>query len=157
QLLRSNGSVVNPSTIDWKNVNRSNFPYTVRQVPGKDNALGDVKFMFPNQYHVYIHDTPTRNLFTQTDRSFSSGCIRISKPMELTEYLLSDKSEWTRDQIKRTIAQGKERTIFITNPIQVHLLYLTTWAEDDGTVHFRKDIYNRDQPLLAALNQAPPI
>ena len=156
QLLRSNGSVVNPSTIDWKNVNRSNFPYTVRQVPGKDNALGRVKFMFPNPYHVYIHDTPTRDLFAQTDRTFSSGCIRISKPMELADYLLRDKPEWTADQITRTIAQGRERAIYLSNPIQVHILYLTTWAEDDGTIHFRKDVYNRDQPLLAALKQAPP-
>jgi L,D-transpeptidase YcbB len=156
QLLRSNGSVVDPSTIDWKNVTRSNFPYTVRQVPGKDNALGGVKFMFPNPYHVYIHDTPTRDLFAQTDRTFSSGCIRISKPMELADYLLRDKPEWTADQINRTIAQGKERAIYLSNPIQVHILYLTTWAEDDGTMHFRKDVYNRDQPLLAALKQAPP-
>jgi len=156
QLLNRNGTAVNPATVDWKNVNRSNFPYMVRQAPGKDNALGAVKFMFPNQYMVYIHDTPTRNLFVHADRSFSSGCIRISKPLEFAEYLLSDQPEWTSDQINRTIAQGRERTIYLSSPIQVHLLYLTTWAEDDGTVHFRRDIYNRDQPLLSALKQLPP-
>jgi L,D-transpeptidase YcbB len=151
QVLRRDGSVVDPSSIDWKNVNRSNFPYMVRQAPGKDNALGDVKFMFPNQYSVYIHDTPTRNLFVHADRSFSSGCIRISKPLELAEYLLKDKKEWTPEQIKRVIAQGRERTVFITEPISVHILYLTAWADAEGTVHFGKDIYNRDKPLLNAL------
>ncbi|WP_164675212.1 L,D-transpeptidase family protein [Anditalea andensis] len=156
QLIRNDGTVVNPVTVDWKNVNRSNFPYMVRQAPGKDNALGSVKFMFPNQHSIYIHDTPARNLFAQVDRSFSSGCIRISRPMELVEYLLSDKKDWTTDKIKRTIALGKEQTIFLTSPLPVHLLYMTTWAEDDGTVHFRKDIYNRDQSLLNALRQHPP-
>ncbi|MBS9525257.1 L,D-transpeptidase family protein [Litoribacter alkaliphilus] len=156
QVLTREGKVVDAKSIDWKNVTRSNFPYMIRQSPGKDNALGNVKFMFPNQNNVYIHDTPTRNLFVHTDRSFSSGCIRISKPMEFAQYLLQDKPEWTLDQMNRVIAQGKERTVFITDPIQVHLLYMTAWAESDGTVHFRKDIYSRDQPLLNALKQAPP-
>lgn len=155
EVLTRDGKVVTPSSIDWKNVSRSNFPYMVRQAPGKDNALGNVKFMFPNQYSVYIHDTPTRNLFVHTDRSFSSGCIRISRPMEFAAYLLQDKPEWTLEQMNRVIAQRKERTVFLTNPIPVHLLYMTAWAEEDGTVHFRKDIYNRDQPLLNALRQSP--
>jgi len=157
QLISRDGSMVNSANVDWKNVSRSNFPYMVRQAPGKDNALGAVKFMFPNQYSVYIHDTPTRNLFVHADRSFSSGCIRISKPLEFAHYLLSDQSSWTSEQINRTIAQGRERTIFLTTPIPVHLLYMTTWAEDDGTVHFRKDIYHRDQPLLSALKMGPPV
>jgi L,D-transpeptidase YcbB len=155
QVLQSNGTVVDPATIDWKRAATSGFPYMIRQDPGKDNALGAVKFMFPNQYSVYIHDTPTRNLFTHADRSFSSGCIRISKPLELAAFLLSDKPEWTMAQIQKIIDQGKEHTVRI-KPVPVHLLYLTTWAESDGTVHFRKDIYDRDQPLLNALKQAPP-
>jgi L,D-transpeptidase YcbB len=113
--------------------------------------------MFPNQYSVYIHDTPTRNLFVHADRSFSSGCIRISKPMELAEYLLKDKKEWTPEQMKRVIAQGRERTVFITDPIQVHILYLTACADAEGTVHFGRDVYNRDQPLLTALRKGGEI
>jgi len=157
EILTRDGKSVNPSTIDWKNVSRSNFPYMVRQAPGKDNALGNVKFMFPNQHSVYIHDTPTRNLFVQTDRSFSSGCIRISRPMEFASYLLQDKPEWALEQMNSVIAQRKERTVFLSKPIPVHLLYMTAWAEEDGTVHFRRDIYNRDGPLLKALKQAPPL
>jgi L,D-transpeptidase YcbB len=155
QVLRRDGSVVNPSTIDWATVNRSNFPYMIRQEPGRNNALGNVKFMFPNQYHVYIHDTPARNLFERADRSFSSGCIRISKPMEFAAYLLQDKPEWTPAQMNQAIAQRKERTVFLSEPIPVHILYMTVWAEDDGTVHFRRDIYDRDGPLVGALKQGP--
>jgi len=154
-VLTRDGKRINPSTIDWKNVSRSNFPYMVRQAPGKDNALGNVKFMFPNQHSVYIHDTPTRNLFVQTDRSFSSGCIRISKPMEFAAYLLQDKPEWTMAQMNNVIAQKKERTVFLSHPIPVHLLYMTAWAEEDGTVHFRRDIYERDGGLLRALREGP--
>ncbi|WP_143961105.1 L,D-transpeptidase family protein [Litoribacter populi] len=156
QVLTRDGKPVDAKSIDWKNVSRSNFSYMIRQSPGKDNALGNVKFMFPNQYNVYIHDTPTRNLFAHTDRSFSSGCIRISKPMEFAEYLLKDKPEWTQEQMTRVVAQGKERTVFLGEPIPVHIIYMTAWADDNGTVHFRKDLYTRDQPLLNALRQTPP-
>ena len=157
RVLSRDGSVVNPSTIDWKNVTSSNFPYMIRQEPGRNNALGNVKFMFPNPYLVYIHDTPARSLFVHADRSFSSGCIRISKPMELAAYLLQDKPEWTPAQMNQVIAQRKERTVFLSNKIPVHILYMTVWAEEDGTVHFRRDIYDRDGPLLNALKQAPPL
>jgi L,D-transpeptidase YcbB len=156
QVLKSDGSVVDPSTIDWKSISAKGFPYIIRQAPGKDNALGAAKFMFPNQYSVYIHDTPTKELFARTDRSFSSGCIRISKPLEFAAFLLRDKPDWTIDRIKNVVAQGKETTVMISKPLPVHLLYLTAWAEDDGTVHFRKDIYDRDQSLLNALKKTPP-
>jgi L,D-transpeptidase YcbB len=156
EILRSDGSVVDPASLDWKNLSASNFPYRVRQAPGKDNALGAVKFMFPNKYSVYIHDTPSRELFVHADRSFSSGCIRIKRPLEFASFLLQDKPEWTMDRINTVVRQGKETTVFLTNPIPVHILYLTAWAEEDGTVHFRKDIYNRDKPLLNALKETPP-
>ncbi|WMJ74402.1 L,D-transpeptidase family protein [Cytophagaceae bacterium ABcell3] len=156
KVLRNDGSEVDPATIDWKKAAVSGFPYRIRQEPGKDNALGAVKFMFPNKHSVYIHDTPTRNLFVHTDRSFSSGCIRIAKPLELAAYLLQDKPEWTKAQISKVVEQGRERTVHI-KPLAVHLLYLTTWADDEGIVHFRKDIYDRDDVLLKALNQKPPV
>lgn len=155
KVLRADGSEVNPASVDWDKVTARNFPYRIRQDPGPDNALGRVKFMFPNQYMVYIHDTPSRNLFSQTDRSFSSGCIRINKPLEFAEYLLKDNPVWTPEQIKNIVDQGRERTVNLPNPVPVHLLYLTSWADNDGIVYFRKDIYNRDQPLKAALAQSP--
>jgi L,D-transpeptidase YcbB len=155
KVLRADGSEVNPGSIDWNNVTAGNFPYRIRQEPGRDNALGSVKFMFPNQYMVYIHDTPSRNLFSQTDRSFSSGCIRINKPLEFAEYLLTDNPVWTPEQIKNIIDLGRERTVNLPSPVPVHLLYLTSWADNDGIVYFRKDIYDRDQPLKTALAQSP--
>jgi len=156
KVLRNDGTEVDPLTIDWDSVLTTGFPYSIREEPGPVNPLGRIKFMFPNQYNVYIHDSPARNLYLQTDRSFSSGCIRISKPLELGEYLLKDNPEWVPEQIKNVIDQGMERTVILEKPIQVHIVYLTAWADDDGIVYFRKDVYNRDQQLITALKQAPP-
>ncbi len=155
KVLRSDGAEVNPASIDWQSVTLGNFRYRIRQEPGPDNALGRVKFMFPNQYSVYIHDTPVRNLFSQTDRSFSSGCIRIYKPLEFTEYLLRDNPAWTPTQIKSQLDLERMRTVNLNKPVPVHMLYLTAWADDDGVVFFRRDIYDRDQRLLTALSQPP--
>ncbi len=156
KILRRDGTEVNPASIDWHNVTLGNFPYRIRQEPGPDNALGKVKFMFPNQYNVYIHDTPGRNLFSHTDRTFSSGCIRINKPVEFAEYLLRDNPVWTPAQIKSQLDHGQTRTVNLSEPVPVHILYLTVWADDDGLVYFRKDVYDRDQGLLKALRQTPP-
>lgn len=155
KVINKIGMEVDPSTIDWSSIGTNGFPYKVKQNPGADNALGRVKFMFPNKYSVYIHDTPNHSLFGLTDRPFSSGCIRINHPMELAAWLLKDKPEWTPAELESIIKQRKERSVKISEPIQVHILYLTSWASDDGTVYFRKDVYNRDQPLLAALKQRP--
>jgi len=156
KILRIDGTEVDPLSIDWINIVTTGFPYRVHQGPGPKNALGRVKFMFPNQYSVYIHDTLDHNLFGRTDRSFSSGCIRVNNPMALAAWLMKDNPAWTPAQIKNVIDQGKEQTINIAKPVQVHIVYLTAWASDDGVVYFRKDIYELDQPLLAALKQDPP-
>jgi len=152
KILRSDGTEVNPLSIDWKKVVTNGFPYSIRQEAGPDNALGRVKFIFPNKYSVYIHDTPNRNLFGSTNRSLSSGCIRVNNYLELAAWLMKDDPSWTSAQIKKVIDQGKERTVILAKPIKVHIVYLTAWASDDGTVYFRKDIYERDQSLLTALN-----
>jgi len=156
KILRIDGTEVDPSTIDWINIVTAGFPYRIHQEPGPKNALGRVKFVFPNQYSVYIHDTPNHNLFGRSDRSLSSGCIRVNNPLALAAWLMKDNPAWTSAQIKNVIDQGKERTVNLATPIQVHIVYLTAWASDDGLVCFRKDIYNRDQPLMAALKQGPP-
>ncbi|MFH7326474.1 murein L,D-transpeptidase [Desulfurivibrio sp. C05AmB] len=146
---------VDPATVDWQAITARNLPYRFRQDPGPDNALGRVKFMFPNKYHVYLHDTPRRELFWKVARDFSSGCIRVEKPFELAEYLLSDRPEWTRERIEATIATNVERTVTINRPIPVHLSYWTAWADQDGTINFRRDIYRRDERLYAALQDQP--
>jgi len=151
-----------PSTIDWSSLSASNFPYRLRnfpyrlrQNPGPGNALGQVKFMFPNAHNVYLHDTPTRSTFGQAERGFSSGCIRLEHPMELAEHLLSDTPGWDRERIRRSAGRDSEVTVVLNERVPVHLLYWTSWADADGTVHFRNDIYDRDDNLRAALKAAP--
>lgn len=136
--------------IDWNAPNVATR-YRFRQEPGPNNALGIAKFMFPNPFHVYLHDTPSRDLFARTQRDFSSGCIRIEKPLELTEYLLQDNSRWNRTTIMAAVQERRERTVTLSEPIWVHILYWTAWSDADGTIHFRNDIYGRDTRLMDAM------
>ena len=147
---------VDPRAIDWSSVSARNFPYRLRQDPGPRNALGRVKFMFPNPYHVYLHDTPSRELFAKAERAFSSGCIRLENPIELAEYLLRDDPQWSRQSILASIEKGREQVVHLPTPIPVYLLYWTAWMSDEGVVHFRKDIYERDHVLNGALQKAVP-
>jgi murein L,D-transpeptidase YcbB/YkuD len=142
--------------IDWTSLNDGNFRYRFVQDPGEKNSLGRIKFMFPNEFHVYLHDTPARSLFYRAERTFSSGCIRIEKPIELAEYLLGGDSEWTRDKILAILEESEELSVRIPEPIPIHLLYWTAFVDEDGSVHFRKDIYERDERLLSALRTLPP-
>jgi L,D-transpeptidase YcbB len=152
----ANAGDIDPATVDWSVITARNNPYRFRQDPGPNNALGRVKFMFPNKFNVYLHDTPARELFTRVQRDFSSGCIRVEKPVELAEYLLTDRNEWNRRAIVQAMNGSVERTVSLKRPIPVHLLYWTAWADDTGTIHFRRDIYNRDQRLYEALHIPPP-
>lgn len=147
---------IDPSTIDWSQLSERNFPYRLRQKPGPLNALGQVKFMFPNSHSVYLHDTPTRGLFARADRSFSSGCIRVERPLELAEYLLDDRAQWSAEKIQDVLnaASSAERSVTLRERVPVHLQYWTAWAEE-GTIHFRSDVYQRDEALHQALI-APP-
>ena len=119
-----NGNVVDQASIDWSKYSAGDLPYTLRQEPGPNNALGRIKFIFPNPYFVYLHDTPARALFDHTDRAFSSGCIRVEKPLELAELLLNDPEKWNREEIKKAIDSGKTRTVFLPEPVPVLLLLL---------------------------------
>ena len=147
-----NGNVVDQASIDWSKYSAGNLPYTLRQEPGPNNALGQIKFIFPNPHFVYLHDTPSRSLFDQTDRAFSSGCIRVEKPFELAELLLNDPEKWNREEIRKAIESGKTRTVFLPEPIPVLLLYWTVAILPSGEVHFKKDIYGRDEAVLEGLN-----
>jgi murein L,D-transpeptidase YcbB/YkuD len=142
---------IDPKTIDWRSVTRENISFRLRQKPGPRNPLGRIKFMFPNIHDIYMHDTPVRGLFSLTVRTYSHGCIRIEKPLELADYLLREHPEWTRDEIAAALKKGEERTIRLDHPVLVHLLYWTAWADEDGRVHFREDIYERDGLLEKAL------
>ncbi len=141
---------VDPSTIDWSQVSARNFPYKLRQNPGAHNALGHIKFMFPNPYNIYLHDTPSRELFKRTVRSFSHGCIRVQNPVDLGAVLLAADG-WTKEKLEAAIASGEQKVITLSRPIPVHLTYLTAWVNKDGSVNFRDDIYDRDKRLAAVL------
>jgi len=144
---------INPESIDWNTVTKENFVYKLRQDPTNSNALGHVKFMFPNEFSIYLHDTPARELFNNTKRAFSSGCIRIEKPIELAAYLLTDNSKWTYENLTDAVNSKKTRTIFLSDPVNIHILYRTAWVDKNGIVNFRDDIYGRDRQLNIALSE----
>ena len=149
-VLDFQGRPVDPAGIDWATMPARGFPYIIRQEPGPDNALGRVKFMYPNPHHVYMHDTPARALFGRAERAFSSGCIRLEKPFELVSILLAG-TEWDDAAIGRVLASGRPRIVNLPRPITVLTLYGTAVPEG-GQVHFATDVYDRDARLLAALD-----
>ena len=142
---------VDPLQVDWRKVSSRSLPYHFRQDPGPKNALGRVKFMFPNRFSVYLHDTPARELFDRAQRDFSSGCIRVQKPKDLAVQLLMDDPAWTPARIEEAMNGGKEQNVSLTRPLPVHLAYLTAWVDDSGVLQFREDIYDRDKRLREAL------
>lgn len=155
KILRFDGTEVDYHSINWEAVTAANFPFMIRQSPGADNALGRVKFMFPNKYKVYIHDTPGKELFAKEDRSFSSGCIRIEHPFELAKYLLADNPAWTDERIRNSMNADREQTVRLQKHIPVYMTYFTAWVSGTGGIHFRKDVYVRDKAVLTALREQP--
>lgn len=147
---------IDPWTIDWSNVTAKNFNYWLRQDPGPENALGKVKFMFPNEYNVYLHDTPSRELFDRAVGAFSSGCIRLSKPIELAEFLLQDTGEWDGKKIMEVVDKRIETMVRLKEPIPVYLIYSTVLVNEDGSLDFRNDIYGRDKKLDQAMKEILP-
>jgi murein L,D-transpeptidase YcbB/YkuD len=137
-----------PAKVDWSKIDKDNFNYLLRQNPGDQNALGRVKFMFPNKFSIYLHDTPGRYLFSENERSFSSGCIRIEKPIDLAEYLLDDQEKWSREKIEKEMTKDKEKIVYLNNPIKIYLQYNTAWVDSLSNLNFREDIYNRDQKIM---------
>jgi L,D-transpeptidase YcbB len=144
--------VVDVRSVDWASVGAGRFPYQLRQRPGTNNALGRVKFMFPNPHNVYLHDSPAHNLFGRSVRAFSHGCIRLSRPLELAEQVLrvGGVKGWTKERIDDVVASAKTTVVNLREPLPVHITYLTAWV-DDGVANFRQDIYGHDAKLLAAL------
>ncbi|HTO71027.1 MAG TPA: L,D-transpeptidase family protein [Myxococcota bacterium] len=151
EVVDADGRVVPASSIDWAKVTPRNFRYMLRQPAGPTNALGRVKFMFPNSHSVYLHDTPSKNLFDRDDRAFSSGCIRVENPFELAAYLLEGQKGWSRADLDAAVAAGKTRTITLAQRVPVLLLYWTAWVEPDGKLQLRRDLYGRDAKVAAAL------
>ncbi|MGE0383996.1 MAG: murein L,D-transpeptidase [Gammaproteobacteria bacterium] len=151
-VIDREGRPVDPATIDWKHADAGRFPWRLRQDPGPDNALGRIKFMLPNPHAVYLHDTPARALFERAERGFSSGCIRIERPLELAERLLDDPVQWNAAALQAAVDGGAKRRVDLPRPLPVMILYLTAFPGADGSVQFRDDIYGRDPAVRAALD-----
>lgn len=147
EVLDTSGNVIDPAEIDLSDPTA----YRFRQRPGAGNSLGLVKFMFPNQYSVYLHDTPADSLFERATRSFSHGCVRVEDPVALAEYVLRDQPEWTRERIRAAMHAGEEQTVKLDTPIPVYLGYWTARVRPDQTVQFRKDVYKVDARLATRL------
>ena len=156
RVLDSSGAEIAPSSIPWKQYEGKFLPYTLRQDSGKDNSLGLIKFLFPNPYHVYMHDTPSKSLFGRTQRAFSHGCIRVQNPLDLGRLILANDTGnlTTVERMDQLLALGKTATVILKQPLPIYLMYLTANVRD-GKVMFKPDLYSRDEGILAALN-APP-
>ena len=148
----SNAVQIDPATVEWNQIKPDTLPYRFRQDPGLSNPLGGVKFLFPNRFNVYLHDTPLKELFDEPTRAFSSGCIRVEKAAELAAYLLRKGPTWTLERIRSAMGAGEEQAVSLPEPIVVHLRYWTAWVSRDGVVHFRDDIYERDKVLEEAIS-----
>ena len=154
-IVDRQGNLVDPSKVDWKKANASNFPYTLRQPPGTNNALGRVKFMFPNEHAIFLHDTPSRELFASETRTFSSGCIRVEKPLDLAAVLLEGQDNWTRERVQQVVDNGASETVYLKQPLPVVIVYWTVSVGASGDVRFARDVYRHDLPLLKVLDGPP--
>ena len=143
-LLYRESGLIDPYSVNWSSVSSRRFPYRIVQQPGPKNALGRVKFMFPNKFSVYLHDTPGRDLFSRTGRAFSHGCIRVEKPLEFAALVLGSDQGLDRTAIEEIVAMGKQTRVELRNPLPIHLTYFTAWIDDDGIPQFFNDIYGRD-------------
>ena len=154
QLL-AGGQSVPFSSVDFNQYSRRNFPFTIRQGPGEKNALGRVKFMFPNKHAVYLHDTPSRGLFSRNARAFSHGCVRVYQPIKLAEKILKDVPKWSPGRIADVLASRKTTRVSLPRHIPVHIVYASAFRGEGGTIEFRPDIYGRDKKLYRALFGKP--
>lgn len=147
EVLRRSGAKaerVDPEHVDWSNPEETEA-LSLRQKPGPGNALGHVKFMLPNKYSVYLHDTPAHALFDRTGRAFSHGCVRLEEPLELAKYVLGEDPVWTEAAIREAMHAGVEREVKLKRPIPVHIVYFTAWVDEAGKAQFFEDVYRRNR------------
>lgn len=153
RILDSAAREVDPETLDLGAYATAPFPYHLRQEPGPQNALGRIKLVFPNDYSVYLHDTPGRSLFERERRTFSHGCIRVQDPLRLAELVLDDPAHWSRDALAAAIDSGRTQTLALERSLPVLVLYWTAATDLHGELHFYRDVYGRDAGLLRALDE----
>ncbi|OYX05821.1 MAG: hypothetical protein B7Z15_16735 [Rhizobiales bacterium 32-66-8] len=153
--LLANGSPISPWSVDWSQVSPSNFPFRVRQRPGLDNALGQIKFLFPNKHDVYLHDTPSKSLFARDVRAYSHGCIRVQNPMEFAGALMANEPNISRASLEALFGDN-ERWVNPQTPIPVHIAYFTVRVQADGSLRSFGDVYGHNAKLIAAMGLGTP-
>jgi murein L,D-transpeptidase YcbB/YkuD len=154
QLIDASGRVVSRDAIDFSQYTERTFPFTVRQAPGDANALGRVKFMFPNPHAIYLHDTPAKDLFSREVRAYSSGCVRLNDPFDFAYELLSRQMSNPKPYFDGILATGRQTRVDLQTPIPVHLVYRTAFTDAKGSVQYRRDIYGRDAAIWDAMVEA---
>lgn len=150
-LTDRRGRQVNRNAIDFSRYTASNFPYSMRQPPSRGNALGLVKFMFPNRYNIYLHDTPAKSLFGREVRAFSHGCIRLNDPFDFAYALLAAQESDPEGFFQTILRTGRERQVDLDEPVPVHLVYRTAFTQADGQMQYRRDVYGRDARIWNTL------
>ncbi|AOZ69396.1 murein L,D-transpeptidase [Rhodobacter xanthinilyticus] len=153
-LVDSRGRTVPRSAVNFAAYNERNFPFAMKQPPSNSNALGLVKFLFPNKYNIYLHDTPSKSLFQKEVRAYSHGCIRVGQPFDLAYALLAPQSADPEGEFQKVLKSGHETTVKLETPVPVHLVYFTAWPTVRGRMEYRRDVYGRDGALWAALAKA---
>lgn len=145
-LRREGGELVpvDPASVDWHRLHKDNFPYVLRQLPGPQNSLGRIKFVMPNAFDIFIHDTPAKGLFAKRVRTLSSGCVRVEQPLELASRLLADGREDPAGWLQGRIDVGDTENLPLASPVPVYLVYLTAWVDEAGNLQFRDDVYGRN-------------
>lgn len=154
QVIDSRGRVVSRGAVNFAAYSARSFPFSMRQPPSDGNALGKVKFMFPNQYNIYLHDTPSKNLFAHEVRAYSHGCIRLGDPFDFAYTLLARQSTDPKATFGQELAGGRESQVNLDVKVPVHLVYFTAWPNARGAVGYRNDIYGRDAAIFRALTEA---
>jgi murein L,D-transpeptidase YcbB/YkuD len=154
RIVDRRGRLVPRDAVDFTQFNERNFPFSMSQPPSDGNALGLVKFMFPNQWNIYLHDTPSKSLFKKDVRAFSHGCIRLGRPFDFAYALLAPQVDDPKAEFQRHLDTGRESTLMLKEPVPVHLVYFTAWPNARGRIEYRRDVYGRDARIFDALRAA---
>jgi murein L,D-transpeptidase YcbB/YkuD len=152
-VYHTGGGVVDPRSIDWSQISAKDFPYQLTQSPGSMNALGKILFSIDNKFSVYLHSTPEQYLFEKPVRTFSSGCIRVLKVVELAEFVLNDPLKWPKSKVEQAMKGDKTQQVKISDDILVHIGYFTIWVDDKGLPHFAEDIYGQDKLIWQTIER----
>lgn len=154
EITDSRGRRVNRANVDFTQFTARSFPFAMRQPPSRGNALGLVKFMFPNKYNIYLHDTPQKSLFARESRAYSHGCIRLADPFDFAYALLAKQTNDPKSYFQGILSTGRETKVVLDEPVPVHIMYRTAFVTTQGDTEFRRDVYGRDAKIWGALDQA---